>query len=109
MVILFEDEKFAKECNNLRLLQRQHGKVRARRILQRLADLAGADTLEDMRNAPGRCHELHGDRAGQLSMDLDHPYRLLFRPGATARKPDGGLDWTRLRAVIVIGVADTHE
>jgi proteic killer suppression protein len=52
------------------------------------------ETLADMRTMPGRRHELHGDRAGELSLDLDHPYRLLFRPMADPdRGPGGGLDW----------------
>jgi proteic killer suppression protein len=51
-----------------------------------------------MRSLPGRCHELHGDRAGELSLDLDHPYRLLFRPTADPGPGSGGgLDWTGRR------------
>jgi hypothetical protein len=57
-----------------------------------------------------RCHELHGDRSGQLSLDLDHPYRLLFRPaGDPEPGPGGGLDWAAVRAVVVIGIEDTHR
>jgi proteic killer suppression protein len=64
-----------------------------------------------MRHVPGRCHEVVGNRAGQLSLDLDHPYRLIFEPAndPIPRKDDGGLDWTKVTAVIIIGVEDTHE
>ena len=63
-----------------------------------------------MRHVPGRCHELAGDRSGQLSLDLDHPYRLIFKPATEPipLKPDGGLDWTRVDAVLILGVEDTH-
>jgi len=108
--ISFRDERLQRECNKLGLLQKRHGPVRAKRLLQRLEDLASAEALEDMRHAPGRCHELHGDDAGHLSLDLDHPYRLVFCPSTDqARKPDGGVDWGQVKAVDIIGVKDTHE
>jgi len=57
-----------------------------------------------------RCHELKGDRTGQLSLDLDHPYRLIIEPAhdPIPRKPDGGLDWNKVTAVMIVGVEDTH-
>ncbi|MCV3211934.1 hypothetical protein OGM63_00065 [Plectonema radiosum NIES-515] len=111
MDIVFKDDKFEKECNNQRLLEKNQGAVRAKRIRRRLDDLRAADVLEDMRNLPGRCHELLYDRAGQLSLDLDHPYRLIFEPAneSIPTKPDGGLDWKNVTAVKILGVEDTHE
>lgn len=111
MDIVFKNKKFEKECNNQKLLQKQHGQIRAKRIRRRLDDLRAADVLEDMRNLPGRCHELIGDRAGQLSLDLDHPYRLIFEPADNPipLKPDGGIDWKKVTAIKIIGVEDTHE
>ena len=111
MEIIFNSTKFEKECGNYRLLVKRHGSIRARRIINRLDDLRYANVLEDMRRASGRCHELRGNRAGQLSLDLDHPYRLVFEPDhePIPRKDDGGLDWTQITAVVIIGVEDTHE
>jgi proteic killer suppression protein len=73
--------------------------------------LRAASVLEDLRHLPGRCHELHGTRAGQLSLDLDHPYRLIFESAndPIPRKADGGLAWTEITAVLILGVEDTHE
>ena len=89
---------------------RRYGTVRARKLQQRLKTLQSAQTLADMRSLPGRCHELHGDLAGHLSLDLDHPYRLLIRPaGGTRYGRGGGLDWSAVRAVIVVGIADAHK
>jgi len=108
--VSFEDADLAETCRNERELRKRHGVVRAKRIQQRLKDLSAAETLADMRYLPGRCHELHGDRAGQLSLDLDHPYRLLFRPvGDLGPGPGGGLDWSAIAAVIVVGIVDTHS
>jgi plasmid maintenance system killer protein len=111
MVIVFEDRKFEKQCNSHSKLVQAHGALRAKKIRLRLDDLMAALTLEDIRNAPGRCHELHGNLADHLSLDLDHPYRLLFVPNhePIPRKEDGGLDWTQVIAVKIVGIRDTHE
>jgi len=110
MDIVFENSKFEKECNNQRLLVKKHGADRAKRILKRLNSLRYANVLEDMWNVPGRCHELVNDRAGQLAMDLDHPYQLIFEPAdePIPTKSDGGLDWNQVTAVRIIGVEDYH-
>lgn len=57
-----------------------------------------------------RCHEMKGDRAGQISLDLDGPYRLFVVPAASPppTKDDGGLDWPRVTAICVIAVEDPH-
>jgi hypothetical protein len=54
---------------------------------------------------------LRQNRAGQLSVDLDHPYRLLFVVvnDPVPRRADGGLDWQRATAIEIVGVEDTHE
>jgi proteic killer suppression protein len=108
--VSFDDPDLAETFGNARELRKKHGAVRAKKIKQRMEDLEAAETLAVMRSLPGRCHELHGDRAGQLSLDLDHPYRLLFRPvGDLGPGPGGGLDWSAVRAVVVIGIEDTHR
>lgn len=109
--ISFCDNRFEQDCNNHRALVRRYGDRTARVIRRRLDDLDAAETLEDMRNLAGRCHELLGDRAGQLSLDLVHPERLIFVPDGDPipRKPDGGLDWTQIRSVRILGIEDTHE
>lgn len=111
MVISFDDGKFAREVNDSRQLVRTYGERRAKLIRRRLDEMRAADSLADLRSLPGpRCHELRGDRKGQLSVDLDHPYRLLFMAAAPVPyRDDGGLDWTRVEAVIILGVEDTHD
>jgi proteic killer suppression protein len=108
--VSFEDPGLAETCQNIRELRKRHGEVRARRIKQRLADLEAAETLAAMRFLPGRCHELHGNLAGLLSLDLDHPYRLLFKPAGNLKPgPGGGLDWSAVHAVVVVRIEDTHR
>lgn len=111
MIIQFQSKKFQKECNNQKLLNKNNGIQRAKLIRRRLDDLQAANVLEIMRNLPGRCHELKGSRANQLSIDLDGPYRLIFAPAndPIPLKEDGGLDWTKITAIKILGVEDTHE
>ena len=111
MDIYFTDKKFEKQCNQHSLLDRKQGQNRANRIRQRLDDLRAANSLHDMKFLGGRCHELRGDRSGQLSLDLDHPYRLIFVPGNNPipRLEDGGLDWKQITSVQIIGIEDTHD
>ncbi|MDH3723623.1 MAG: killer suppression protein [Desulfobacteraceae bacterium] len=82
-----------------------------RKLQQRLMELKAAPFLDDISKVPPpRCHPLSGDRDGQLSVDLEHPYRLLFIP---ANDPipltqDGGLDWTKVTEIEIVEITDTH-
>ena len=112
MDIIFSGRKLERECNDQKLLVRRHGSRRAKLIQKRLTQLRAANVLEDIRNLPQlRCHELKGNRDEQLSVDLDHPYRLILVPAndPIPRKPDGGLDWKKVTAIRILGVEDTHE
>jgi plasmid maintenance system killer protein len=111
MEIRFASGKFAREANDSRQLVRTYGDRRAKLIRRRLDELRAAESLADLRNLPGpRCHELRGDRKGQISVDLDHPYRLLFTPAEPVLyRTDGGLDWDRIESVVILGVEDTHD
>jgi proteic killer suppression protein len=108
--ILFKERKLQKQCNQQAALVRAHGGRRAQLIRARLDALYEAACLEDLRNVPGRLHELKGNRKGQLSLDLDHPYRLILVPdhSPVPSTEDGGMDWERVTAVKVLGIEDTH-
>ncbi|MEQ8190033.1 MAG: killer suppression protein [Candidatus Eremiobacterota bacterium] len=110
MDIIFEKDKLKEEYNNFKVLVKKYGDKRAKIIRQRLDDLSAAANLEVMRNLPGRCHELRGDRKWQLSMDAGHPYRLIFMPAnePVPVKSDGGLDWKQVTVIKILGVVDTH-
>ncbi len=111
MDIIFRTSKLEKLCTNKAYRERKCGSERAIRLGRRLDDLRAAACLADVAKLPQtRCHELTGNRAGQISVDLDHPYRLLFTVAdePVPLKPDGGLDWSKVTAIEIIGVADTH-
>jgi toxin HigB-1 len=108
--IVFLDARDAAKFNSLKELSRSYGAENARRILRRLDELRAAANLETIRSLPGRCHELKHDRAGQLAIDVRHPYRLIFEPAneLVPRKTDGGLDWAGVTTIKILEVEDYH-
>jgi len=107
----FQNAKFKKEYDDFKLLRKAHGEHRAKLIRRRLDAVAAAVVLEDLRSTPGRLHELIGDRRGHLSLDLDGPYRLILAPAhnPVPMRAVGGMDWSQITAVTVLGIEDTHE
>lgn len=103
------DQKLFSDPGNLR---KKFGNEQAKLIRSRLNQLINVNALADLRKLPQlRCHELKHNRAGQLSVDIRHPYRLLFLPDhdPIPQKSDGGLDWNQVTAVLIVGIVDTHE
>ena len=112
MEILFKKNKLRKICNKKALAQRQYGETQGKLLMRRLDELRAARCLGDLRFLPqARCHELKGNRKGQLSVDLRHPYRLIFEPAdePIPKKPDGGLDWEGVKLVRILAVEDTPD
>lgn len=111
MKIEFESKKMQKACSSDKQMRKEWGDQMARKLRQRLNELESFDSLADALHLPSmRCHELSGDRSGQLAVDLVHPHRLIFRPGhdPLPTKADGGLDWTKVNVIVVVEVVDYH-
>lgn len=111
MLIYFRTNKLYKTCSQERVMVKELGAGMARKLQQRLAELKAAEVLSDISYLPPpRCHELTGKRAGQFSVDLEHPYRLLFIPAddPTPSKKDGGIDLARVTEIEIIEIEDTH-
>lgn len=109
MDIAFRREKLRKVCNDARLLAKEYGRERAVKIQLRLDQFRAARTLADIAALPAaRCHELQGERQGQLAVDLVHPWRLIFTPLEWIEKETGGLDWSKVEAIVVEEIVDYH-
>lgn len=112
MLISYKDSKTEKVFCDKKALTRRWGPEQAKVIKRRITQLEAAENLETLRSLPQvRAHELSGNRSGQISLDLKHPYRLLIVPDheEIPCKPDGGLDWNHVIKVKVLGVEDTHD
>ncbi len=111
MRVYFKTKKLQKQCSVEREMLKHFGAKQCRKLQQRLMELSAADSLEDIsRLRPARCHELT-NRDGVFSVDLEDPYRLLFRPAdeKTPRRPDGGIDRQRITEIEIIAIGDTHD
>jgi len=83
-----------------------------KRRVNHLTEIRAAENPADLARLPQlRVHELKGDRKGQISIDVKHPYRLLMVSDheETPLKQDGGLNWPKITRVKVLGVEDTHD
>jgi proteic killer suppression protein len=109
--ISFADKKLEALANDDKKLTRQYGKDQAQKIISRLAQLRAAVTLEDVRNLPGRYHELTGDRKGQWACDLIQPYRLVFTPqeNPIPVNEQGQYIWVEIVGVEIIEVINYHK
>jgi toxin HigB-1 len=94
-------------------MRRRLGKVRAERLKQRLSELWAAETLEQFGCLPGSaCHELNGQRTGQLAARLDGSWLLIFEPDGLVPTKRGRskqgrrLDWTGITSVVILEVVD---
>ena len=111
MDIFFKTSAIQKLCSKDAVAQKKLGPKMARNLQRRMMGLKAAESLADISHVPpARCHELKGNRKGQLSVDLEHPFRLLFIP---ANNPvpigeDGGLDRTQVTEIEIIEIVDTH-
>jgi plasmid maintenance system killer protein len=111
MEIYFRTRRLKKLCSKGAVAKKELGVKMASKLQQRLMELSAAETLADISKLPpARCHELTGDRKGQLSVDLEHPYRLLFVPAnkPVPKEEDGGLDWEQVTEIEIIGIVDIH-
>ncbi len=110
MEVHFATKKLSDSLGHDKSRVRDFGDVVAKKLALRINALQAATTLADMRNVAGRCHELRGNRSGQLALDLTGNLRLVFAP--TANPPpsleDGGLDWAAVKAVTILEVTDYH-
>jgi proteic killer suppression protein len=108
MQITYASKKIQRLCEQDKHQRKQLGEKRAKRLKNRLAELRAVENVSQLRL--GRPHALTADRAGQYSVDLDGPMRLLFestdQPPPTL--PSGGIDWQQVSSVRLLEIGDTH-
>jgi len=110
MDILYQNSRIQKDIEKI---LKKPGQRRACILSQRIAELRAASTLKDMENLPGpRLHQWtrkSGQQKATFSVDLDHPYRLLFVVnGDEPQLPGGGVDKSLVTAIELCEIADPH-
>ena len=110
MELEFSSKKLEKTLNSESLIRRDYGDANGRKIMRRLEVLAAAPSLAHVpRSKPERCHQLTQDRDEEYAVDIEHPYRLLFKPqDPIPRLPDGGVDVAAVTRIVIIGIKDYH-
>ena len=114
MEVTIRNKRLQTALERPEMTQKRFGKEMARKIRARMEILAAAESLADFwppSSGPERCHELKGDRAGTFSMDLKHPYRLLFVPVEEEPPKDRSDElkhWGDITAIEVVSIEDTH-
>lgn len=108
--ITFTDKKLEQLAADYKKCRKKMGDRRAKLFITRLNDFRFANSLEDVRNVPGRYHELLGDRKGQWSCDLDHPFRLVFIPheNPIPTNNNGNYIWLEILGIEVVEIVDYH-
>ena len=111
MLIYFKSRKLQKICSKRNEAVKKLGLKMALKLQQRMMELSAATCLDEISELPPpRCHQLKGNRTGQFSVDLEHPYRLIFIPAISPEpeKEDGSLNLTTIDAIEIIDIVDTH-
>lgn len=110
MTLYFKTKKLQRQCSEEKMMYKTFGKELSIKLKQRLMELQAASTLKDVSHfPPARCHELV-NQDGVFSVDLVHPYRLLFIP---AQEPfpikcDGSIDQELVTEIEIRAVLNTQ-
>jgi plasmid maintenance system killer protein len=120
MLVAIADKKLKRSLENDKERQKRFGHEMAKKIQLRMGVLTAAESLGDFWppfSPPERCHELKADLDGYYSMDLVHPYRLLFKALDKQSKTTGQLElqlldqkqrWQSIKSIVITGIEDTH-
>jgi plasmid maintenance system killer protein len=113
MEITFATKSLMKQLSEGKAMVKAFGTMRANKLKIVLTQLRAAPNLgvfAPPMSPPHRCHELAGNRKGQLTVDLGHPYRLMFEPNHNPLpvREEGGLDWRLVTSINIIEIEDPH-
>jgi plasmid maintenance system killer protein len=114
MEIFASDSKLRCAIEDEKVRQRVFGADTAKKLAVRITALEAADSLADFwppKSGPERCHELLGKLIGTFSIDLNQPYRLLFRPvelNTPSDRSDEQTRWKSIKAIEIVAIENTH-
>jgi plasmid maintenance system killer protein len=110
MEIEFSSKKLKKQLSNASEIKKAFG-VNAKRVSQRLDDIAASPTLAVLMQVPAaNCHQLSGKRDGEWAVDISANHRLIFE---IAHDPvptldDGSINTIKVTDIRIIETTDYH-
>lgn len=109
MQIHYRNKKICEQCEKQAVAQKELGADCAKKLKQRLAELAAAANVAEL--VAGRPHPLKGERQGQFALDLAGGYRLVFAPehDPVPSRTDGSIDWAQITTISIEYIGDYHE
>lgn len=111
MKISYKSRKLERSVATPGAIKTNYG-TRAKLVNIRLEELASAKNLETMRNiTKANCHELSGNRQGELTVDISGNHRIIFIPDhdPIPLKPDGGMDWLGIAQIIITEIGEDYH
>ncbi|GHT19015.1 hypothetical protein FACS1894189_7530 [Planctomycetales bacterium] len=109
MEISYKNSQIRKLCTDEKSARKLLGNNGAKRLSERLDQMLTVPSLDKLFGTAGDWHELKGNRKGQFACKITGSYRLVFEPNNDDyRKQDGGLDWSKIIAVMNIEIIDYH-
>ena len=112
MDVRFKKKKTQKACETERERNKTFGQARAKKILRRLEVLEAADNLDQVSHVPPeRCHQLGNDRDEEFAVDVEGQWRIIFEVNHVEipRKPDGGIDKTKVTSILIIDICEDYH
>ncbi len=105
-------KKFGQVLASQKTCEQAFGVPMAKQILRRLDQARAANPLTDLRNAPGKWHELKYDKKYQIAVHLIEPARMIFEVDNLDQclKEDGCLDWGKVNSISLVAIEkDYHK
>jgi proteic killer suppression protein len=111
MKIYFSSAKLQKSLCAEKEMQKTYGAIRSKKLKKRLKVLESAQCLQDVPYLPpDRCHPLKGTRKAEFAVDLDQPFRLIFKPTEPVfYLSDNSVDLRQITSITIESVEDYHD
>ena len=114
MKVCARERKLKRAIEDEVYCRRKFGLEMTKKLMRTYSKLRACKSVADLwppKSGPERCHELKGNLIGLYSVDLQHPYRLLFRPGTEIYLVPGTDQlerWKSIKSIELISIKDTH-
>lgn len=110
MIIIFKDKRTKAYFEDVRKLQKEHGKDVAQNTTKRIQSLESADDLlEFHENNPfANTHFLHGNRENEVSISVNSAKRLIAIPVDLDEKEVNIKDFKKITALRILKIEDYH-